>query len=257
MPAVRDHDAPADLPRSILAGTHPRGTRSPSRGTRTRGDDLAGVFHRPGTNPPSPLRGRGSQTAGGERLSHCTHGRQRRGEGSLDASPLPGGRAVQCESIRYGQSLPGSAADSFPGRAGLAIQRYDRGNVGDGHRLVEPKAYTIRRGRALLVDSQPAVFRPAPLGGRPDPDPPLRTSVQPARRGDPISFRPHRTGVAPRLDSPAGKGAAIPSGDQRARSGRRATLQEAVGFVRRPTGTVEGTDRTVLAAGPSDGRVDQ
>ncbi len=50
------------VPRSILAGTHPRGTRSPSRGTRTRGDDLAGVFHRPGTNPPSPLRGRGSWT---------------------------------------------------------------------------------------------------------------------------------------------------------------------------------------------------
>ena len=60
-------------------------------------------------------------------------------------------------------------------------------------------------------------------------------------RGDPISFRPHRTGAAPRLDSPAGKGAAIPSGDQRARSGRRATLQEAVGFVRRLPGTVEGT----------------
>ena len=67
-----------------------------------------------------------------------------------------------------------------PGRTGLAIQRCDRGNVGDGHCLVEPKAYTIRRGRALLVDSQPALLRPAPLRGRPDPDPPLRTSVLPA-----------------------------------------------------------------------------
>ena len=75
-----------------------------------------------GTNPPSPVRGRGSQTAGGERLGHCAHGRRRRGEGGLDDSPLPGGRAVQCESIRYGQPLPGSAADSFPGRDGLAIQ---------------------------------------------------------------------------------------------------------------------------------------
>src|SRR5215469_14358989 len=190
MPAIRDHDAPADLPRSVLAGTHPRGTRSPSRRTRTRGDLLAGVFHRAGTNPPSPLRGRGGQTAGGECLSHHTHGRRRRGEGNLDASPLPGGRAVQCESIRYGQPLPRSAADSFPGRAGLAIQRYERGDVGDSHHLAKPKAYTIRRGRALLVDSQPALLRPAPLGGRPDPDPPLRTSVQPPRRGGPISFPP-------------------------------------------------------------------
>ena len=47
-------------------------------------------------------------------------------------------------------------------------------------------------------------------------------------------------GIAPRLDSPAGKGAAIPSGDQRARSGRRPTLREAVGFVRRLPGTVVG-----------------
>ena len=77
-----------------------------------------------------------------------------------------------------------------------------------------------------------------------------RTSVQPARGGDPVSFRPHRSGVAPRVDSPAGKGAAVPSGDREARSGRRRTLQEAVGFVRRLPGTVAGTGRTVLAAGP-------
>src|SRR6516162_4083981 len=167
MSAIRDHNAPADLPRSIVAGTHPRGPRPPSRRARTgtRGDGLAGVSHGPETNPPSPFRGRGSQTAGGERLSHCTHGRLRRGEGNLDASPLPGGRTVQCESIRYRQPLPGSGADSLPGRTGLAIQRYDRGNLGEGLRLVEPKAYTIRRGRALLVDSQPALFRPTPLGG--------------------------------------------------------------------------------------------
>ena len=55
----------------------------------------------------------------------------------------------------------------------------------------------------------------------------------------------------------SGEGAAIPSGDQRARSGRRATLPEAVEFVRKLSETVEGTDRTVLAADPSDGRVDQ
>ena len=102
-------------------------------------DDLAGLSHRPGTNPPSPLRGRGGQTAGGERVCYHTHGRRRRGEGDLDASPLPGGRAVQRQSIRCGQPLPGSAADSFPGCAGLAIQRCDRGNVGDGPLLVEPR----------------------------------------------------------------------------------------------------------------------
>src|SRR5262249_26075793 len=147
--------------------------------------------------------------------------------------------------------------DSFPRCAELAIQRRDRGDVGDGHRVAEPRAYTVRRGRALLVDPQPALFRPAPLGGRPGPDPPLRTSVQPARRGDPISLRPHRTGVAPRLDSPASEGAAIPPGDQRARSGRRAALQEAVGFVRRLPGTVAGTGAAVLAAGPAGGRADQ
>src|SRR5262249_24422576 len=128
------------------------------------GDGLAGVFHRPGTNPPTPLRGRSGQTAGGERLSHYAHGRRQRGEGNLDASPLPGGRAVQRKPIRYGQPLPGSAADPFPGRNGLAVPRYERGNVGDGDRLVESRAYSIRRGLTLLVDSQSALFRPASLG---------------------------------------------------------------------------------------------
>ena len=149
--------------RVLILEEHDRRLVGP--GHRTRGDGLAGVFHRPGTNPPPPVRGRGSQTAGGERLGHRADGRRRRGEGSLDDSPLLGGRAVQCESIRHGQPLPGSAADSFPGRDGLAVHRRDRGNVGDGQRLARPKAYAIRRGRALLVDSQPALFRPAPLGG--------------------------------------------------------------------------------------------
>ena len=50
---------------------------------------------------------------------------------------------------RFGMDNPCPGVDdSFPGRAGLAIQRYDRGNVGDGHRRAEPTAYTIRRGRA-------------------------------------------------------------------------------------------------------------
>ena len=46
--------------------------------------------------------------------------------------------------------------------------------------------------------------------------------------------------LPPRLDNPAGKGAAISSGDQRARSGRRPALREAVGFFRGLSGTVTG-----------------
>ena len=69
-------------------------------------------------------------------------------------------------------------------------KRCDRGNLGDGHHLDESMANPARRGRAVLVDPQPALLRPAPLEGRPDPGPALRTSVQPARRGDPIPFRP-------------------------------------------------------------------
>ena len=45
----------------------------------------------------------------------------------------------------------------------------------------------------------------------------------------------------------------FPPKTQAARSGRRATLQEAVGFVRRPPRTVAGMSRTVSEADPSEG----
>ena len=212
MPAIRDHDGPADLPRSILAGPHPRGTRSPAR------------------RDPDPKRRRGRTTPPSWDESAVSPSK------SVAAKPL-----VESASATALMDAGGAVKAVWMLRhyAGVARSNVSRFGVDNPYRDLQPirsrdaldwryKGITEETWETVIAllnrrltpfdaaalfwwTRNQLVFRPATLGGRPDPDPPLRTCVQPARRGDPISFQPYRTGAAPRLDSPAGKGAAIPS----------------------------------------------
>ncbi len=66
MPAIGNHHAPADLPRSVLASSDTRGTRSPLSRRRSGRDKLGRHPDRVSADSPPSLRSRSGKSPGGE-----------------------------------------------------------------------------------------------------------------------------------------------------------------------------------------------